>query len=87
MSQPRKKREEQVSSEQIEKLLEAAWTELAPGRISGPFPRGFWPDVARVALYRAFKLELNFRPTVCTRGSAPVTRRAKRKIDLSSLEI
>jgi len=81
--------------------LSAAWTHCAPNRIKGigepghytdPFPRGFWPDVARVAM-AMFEQQtkfptLGFRPTMCSRGDAPEpVKRNKLGLDLSKLEI
>jgi hypothetical protein len=59
-----------------EQALAAAWTHCAPDRAKDAlFPRGFWPDVARVALamysQQTLSPELTFRPTTCTRGNYP----------------
>src|SRR5436853_6651251 len=64
-----------------EDILEPAWSTCAPGRVPGPFPRGFWPDVARVAVFKALNLPLDFRPTMCERAglSAPRSAKAARK--------
>lgn len=56
--------------------LAAAWTLLAPGRdTSQPYPRGFWPDVARVAIemfvQQTLQPVLSFEPTRCGRGNWP----------------
>lgn len=52
--------------------LRAAWKLCAPTANTEHFPRGFWPDVARVAceIIRQNTLEpvLDFKPTKCTRG-------------------
>lgn len=57
-----------------ETYLSAAWTRLAPNRAKDmPFPRGFWPDVARVAVEMALaestEITLTWNPTTCTSGS------------------
>jgi hypothetical protein len=55
-------------------ILSTAWTQLAPGRDqSTAFPRGFWPDLAVVAVYLALDIPLpdDFRPTRCVRGNIP----------------
>lgn len=75
--------------------LSAAWTHCAPQRAPGDFPRGFWPDVARVAMamfeQQTRSPALDFRPTRCERGSAPEVRVVASKkikgLDLSKLEI
>jgi hypothetical protein len=59
-----------------EQLLLAAWKSLAPGAdTSRGFPRGFWPDVARVALemqrQQTITPTLDFQPTTCGRGDWP----------------
>lgn len=63
--------------------LKQAWKSLAPGAdTSRGFPRGFWPDVARVAvemaLQETLEPELNFRPTRCERGSGLEAQSAKK---------
>lgn len=77
----------QLSSEQA---LAAAWTMLAPGRDKELVPRGFWPDLARVAIeiYAQQTLEptLNFRPTLCSSKREP-PHRVKRTVDLSQLQL
>ena len=79
-----------------DEILAAAWTYCAPQRNKDiDFPRGFWPDVARVAIemerQQTLEPSLDFRPTMCTRGNAPeptVRKRAPKKpVDLSMLEI
>lgn len=52
----------------INEALAAAWTYCAPARAKDiPYPRGFWPDVARVAvaIYEQQSLTptLDFHPT------------------------
>lgn len=59
-----------------EAALAAAWTYCAPQRSHDAlFPRGFWPDVARVAVemfaQQTTTPELSFQPTRCTRGNSP----------------
>jgi hypothetical protein len=59
-----------------EEALSLAWTYCAPGRSKDvSFPRGFWPDVARVAMemftQQTTSPELSFQPTRCTRGNSP----------------
>lgn len=56
-----------------EEALSAAWTYCAPSRSKEfNFPRGFWPDVARVAVEMVvqdtFEPSLDFIPTTCSRG-------------------
>jgi len=56
-----------------DEILTAAWKLCAPtATVEQGFPRGFWPDVARVAVEMALQntLEpiLNFAPTKCGRG-------------------
>ena len=78
-----------------EQALALAWTYCAPNRVPSDFPRGFWPDVARVAMemftQQTATPELSFRPTMCSRGDAPEVIRVKRKgslgINLDKLEI
>jgi hypothetical protein len=67
-----------------EEILSAAWTYCAPGRVADmQFPRGFWPDVARVAVEMALQnsLEpvLDFRPTTCSRGGFEAPREKNKK--------
>lgn len=81
-----------------DECLSAAWTYCAPNRlkITNPdgFARGFWPDVARVAM-AMFEQQttdpvLDFRPTMCVIGSSPepkVIRKNKTGIDLSNMKI
>jgi hypothetical protein len=77
-----------------DECLGAAWSLCAPGRTKGLFPRGFWPDVARVAIemhiQQSLTPTLSFRPTMCGRGDAPEIKRPskllkKSGVDLSSL--
>lgn len=75
--------------------LSLAWTYCAPNRLqSVDFARGFWPDVARVAMamfeQQTAEPKLDFRPTRCEIGNAPevrVVRKNKSGIDLNRLEI
>lgn len=69
----------------LDTALEEAWTICAPDRDkSQPFPRGFWPDVARVAgqiiVQNSLTPVLNFTPTHCGRGGfeSPKTKDKKR---------
>lgn len=69
----------------LDTALDAAWTLCAPERDkSQPFPRGFWPDVARVAgqmiVQDTLEPVLNFQPTHCGRGGfeSPKTKDKKR---------
>jgi len=62
-----------------DELLAAAWKKLAPAaNTSGGFPRGFWPDVARVAIEMHLQQTLDpvlpFRPTMCSTGNWPEPR-------------
>lgn len=74
--------------------LSAAWTHCAPNRTPIDFPRGFWPDVARIAVEMAMQETLvptlNFRPTMCDRGNFPepkITSNRLKGLDLGKLEI
>lgn len=67
-----------------DEILEAAWTHCAPGREKSiPFPRGFWPDVARVAVEMALQdtLEpnLDFTPTHSSRGGFEQPKKKDKK--------
>jgi hypothetical protein len=69
-----KSNQEEILSEEI---LLAAWKHCAPAATTeGGFPRGFWPDVARVAVEIAIQgttePELDFRPTCCDIGKPSV---------------
>ena len=86
-----------------DEALSAAWTYCAPNRLKftdADFARGFWPDVARVAMAMFVQdtttPELDFRPCMCERGSAPeprivsssaIKRTTKLGIDLGGLKI
>lgn len=63
----------------IDEALALAWTHCAPNREPKAFPRGFWPDVARVACamfeQQTAEPQLSFRPTMCVRGSWPEVER------------
>ncbi len=64
--------EVEVQSALVEGILGKAWTTCAPSRIRDlPFPRGFWPDIARVAVHLALGLDVSFRPTMCLQGNSP----------------
>lgn len=74
---------------EADRLLAAAWTFCAPDRSQAqPFPTGFWPDVARVAiemcLQNTLQPTLDFRPTRASRRAEPPP---KRPVDLSQLEL
>lgn len=60
---------------EAEYYLKAAWKRLAPAADTSRFPRGFWPDLARVAVEMALAhsadISLNWQPPMCTRGSWP----------------
>jgi hypothetical protein len=66
-----------------DEILEASWRSLADNpKLDNGFPRGFWPDLARVAVEMALQgtltPELDFRPT--RSGSITVSvRRGKEK--------
>lgn len=67
-----------------DEALAVAWTLLAPNRErEAPFPRGFWPDVARVAMaafvQNTVNPSLDFRPTRCDRGNYPEPARKEPK--------
>jgi len=81
-----------------DECLSAAWTYCAPNRAkftNADFARGFWPDVARVAMamytQQSTTPELDFRPCMCERGNSPepriVAKPSKSGIDLGKLEI
>jgi hypothetical protein len=79
-----------------EECLSAAWTYCAPMRSEQSFPRGFWPDVARVAMemfaQQTKEPTLDFQPTKCQRGNAPEVRISSKTskklgLDLGKLEI
>ena len=77
-----------------EEALAAAWTYCAPNRAPDVFPRGFWPDVARVAMemfaQQSTTPVLDFQPTRCERGSYPEVQtvvKSKLGLDLEKLEI
>ncbi len=77
-----------------DEALALAWTYCAPNRSQCDFPRGFWPDVARVAL-EIFEAQTNdvvldWQPTRCERGSYPepkATVKSFKGLDLGKLEI
>jgi len=58
-----------------EDYLKAAWRRLAPAANTSCYPRGFWPDLARLAVEMALAgdttISIDWRPTLCTRGSWP----------------
>jgi hypothetical protein len=59
-----------------EQILCAAWSSSAPGRDPNlDFPRGFWPDIARLAVEMALQdtlqPNLDFTPTRCAKGNFP----------------
>jgi hypothetical protein len=56
-----------------DEILLAAWKHCAPtAAVENGFPRGFWPDVARVAVemekQQTLEPVLDFKPTMCQRG-------------------
>src|SRR3954469_24395621 len=60
-----------------EEILLVAWKRCAPDAVTERgFPRGFWPDVARIAVEMALQgttePELDFRPTMCEIGKPSV---------------
>ena len=68
-----------------DEILISAWKLCAPSAdTSRGFPRGFWPDVGRVAvemaLQQTLEPELDFKPTACSRGGfeAPRTKDKKK---------
>lgn len=67
-----------------DEILSAAWSHCAPSRDKAiSFPRGFWPDVARVAVEMALQqtLEpyLDFIPTKCARGGFESPKKKDKK--------
>ncbi len=72
-----------------DEILIAAWLRGAPGALTtSGFPRGFWPDVARVAVEMALGLPISIRQTRCTRGGdeGRVEARTVKGLDVSKLE-
>lgn len=66
-----------------DEALAAAWTYCAPSREkSTPYPRGFWPDVARVAIAMVTQNtttpNLDFTPTRCSNAGLNKPRSARR---------
>ena len=74
-----------------DEILKAAWKLCAPeANIEQDFPRGFWPDVARVAvemcLQATYTPQLNFRPTHSSRGGFEQPKvKDKKKLEQSIL--
>lgn len=67
----------------VDEALSAAWTHCAPSRDKSlGFPRGFWPDVARVAVEMmaqdTTEPNLDFTPTRCARGGFEAPREKNR---------
>lgn len=72
----------------VDDYLLAAWLRGAPGAdTSRGFPRGFWPDVARVAVEMVLGLPLS-RQTMAYRGNHEARPEAKlvKGLDVSKLE-
>jgi len=69
--------------------LLAAWKRGAPqADTSRGWPRGFWQDVALIAVQNALGEEITIRQTMCVRGSSPEPKvRSKLGVDLNKLEI
>lgn len=69
--------------------LLAAWLRGAPNALTAHgFPRGFWPDVARVAVEMALGQPISIRQTMASRGGdegRPEARMVK-GLDVSKLE-
>ena len=72
-------RSDEAHSLTPDEILAAAWSTCAPNRAPGPFPRGFWPDVARVAVFKTLNLPLDFRPTMCQLGNYPMAQPTRSK--------
>lgn len=69
--------------------LLTAWLRGAPGAdTSRGFPRGFWPDVARVAVELALGQPVSIRQTMATRGGDEGRSETKlvKGLDLGKLE-
>lgn len=69
--------------------LLAAWLRGAPGAaIERGFPRGFWPDVARVAVEMALGQPVSIRQTMASRGGdeGKPEARVVKGLDISKLE-
>lgn len=75
-----------------EVYLKAAHKRLAPGGNLPGFARGFWPDLARLAVEMALAedttLEPDWRPCMCVQGSwpEPAPRKPKSSGGKSSAE-
>lgn len=63
----------------VEAILQRAWSTVAPQHNPTPFPRGVSQDLARVAVYLALDIPLDFRPCICTYGSGPEPTQRKSK--------
>jgi hypothetical protein len=73
----------------VDDYLLAAWKRGAPNALtSRGFPRGFWPDVARVAVEMALGQPISILQTMATRGNDEGRSEAKlvKGLDLSKLE-
>lgn len=59
----------------VDVYIKAAHRRMAPGADLSGFARGFWPDLARLAVELALAedpdLEVDWRPTQCVRGNWP----------------
>ena len=69
--------------------LIAAWLRGAPNAlVTNGFPRGFWPDVARVAVEMALGQPISIRQTMCSRAvdEGRPAERVVKGLDVSKLE-
>lgn len=73
-------------------VLLAAWNTLRThqdGEKLTPFPRGFWPDVARVAVemmkQQTLDPELDFRPTMSGDVTIHLERGRKQKLPMKEM--
>lgn len=73
----------------IDDILIAAWLRGAPNAlVTKGFPRGFWPDVARVAVEMALGQPISIRQTMASRGGDEGRPEARviKGLDVSKLE-
>lgn len=73
----------------VDEILIAAWLRGAPNAlIANGFPRGFWPDVARVAVEMALEQPISIRQTMCSRAvdEGRLEPRVVKGLDVSKLE-
>lgn len=82
----RMKADDRGISRTADDYLLAAWRRGAPNAdTSRGFPRGFWPDVARVAVEMALDVPISIVQTSASRGGDE-GRRLVKGLDVSKLE-